>query len=44
VDAIATMWLYVTSNAREAAAVVDDVLAPVLGCDPRTLARRVLRI
>jgi alkanesulfonate monooxygenase SsuD/methylene tetrahydromethanopterin reductase-like flavin-dependent oxidoreductase (luciferase family) len=38
-DAIATMWLYVSSDAREAAAVVDDVLAPVLGRDPRTLAR-----
>ena len=38
-DAIATMWLYVTSDAEEAATVVNDVLAPVLGRDPRTLAR-----
>lgn len=38
-DAIATMWLHVTSDAGEAAAVVDDVLAPVLGRDPRTLAQ-----
>ena len=40
-DAIATMWLYVTSDAGEAAAVVDDVLAPVLGRDPRTLAQHL---
>ena len=35
------MWLYVTSDAREVAAVVDDVLAPVLGRDPRTLAQHL---
>jgi hypothetical protein len=33
------MWLYVASDPREAAAVVDDVLAPVLGRDPQTLAQ-----
>jgi alkanesulfonate monooxygenase SsuD/methylene tetrahydromethanopterin reductase-like flavin-dependent oxidoreductase (luciferase family) len=38
-DMIATMWLYVTPDERDAAAVVHDVLAPVLGRDPRTLAQ-----
>lgn len=40
-DAIATMWLYVASDAEEATAVVEDVLAPALGRDPRTLVQHL---
>jgi alkanesulfonate monooxygenase SsuD/methylene tetrahydromethanopterin reductase-like flavin-dependent oxidoreductase (luciferase family) len=36
-DAIATMWLYVTDDRREAEHVMADVLAPTLNRDPATL-------
>jgi alkanesulfonate monooxygenase SsuD/methylene tetrahydromethanopterin reductase-like flavin-dependent oxidoreductase (luciferase family) len=37
-DAIATTWLYVTENRREAEQLVDDVLAPTLKRDSALLA------
>ena len=37
-DAIATMWLYVTEDRREAEHVLTDVLAPTLNRDPALLA------
>jgi alkanesulfonate monooxygenase SsuD/methylene tetrahydromethanopterin reductase-like flavin-dependent oxidoreductase (luciferase family) len=37
-DAIATTWLFVTDNQREAAHVLADVLAPALKRDPADLA------
>lgn len=37
-DMIVTMWLYVTRDRHEAATVVEELLAPALDRDPRTLA------
>lgn len=37
-DAVATAWLYVTRRAGEAAHLLEDVLAPLLGRDPARLA------
>jgi alkanesulfonate monooxygenase SsuD/methylene tetrahydromethanopterin reductase-like flavin-dependent oxidoreductase (luciferase family) len=40
-DAVATAWLYVTHEADEAAHVLEDVLAPLLGRDPASLAAQL---
>jgi alkanesulfonate monooxygenase SsuD/methylene tetrahydromethanopterin reductase-like flavin-dependent oxidoreductase (luciferase family) len=40
-DIIATMWLYVTSNQREADRLLTDVLAPTLGRNADELAARL---
>ena len=37
-DAVATAWFHITGSRREAAHVREDVLAPVLGRDPASLA------
>lgn len=39
--ALATMWTWVADDEAEARRVVEDVLAPALGRDPRELAGRV---
>jgi alkanesulfonate monooxygenase SsuD/methylene tetrahydromethanopterin reductase-like flavin-dependent oxidoreductase (luciferase family) len=36
-DSLATMWMFVTDNRREAEQVRNDVLAPALGRDPEQL-------
>jgi alkanesulfonate monooxygenase SsuD/methylene tetrahydromethanopterin reductase-like flavin-dependent oxidoreductase (luciferase family) len=40
-DAVATAWMYVTHDADEAARVLEDVLAPLLGRDPDQLAAQL---
>lgn len=40
-DTIATAWLYVTESPDEARRVVEDVLSPLLGREPRHLADRL---
>ena len=40
-DAVATAWMYVTHDAGEAASVLEDVLAPLLGRDPAGLAAQL---
>lgn len=40
-DTVATMWSYVTHDAHEASHVLGDVLAPLLGRDPDTLAAQL---
>jgi alkanesulfonate monooxygenase SsuD/methylene tetrahydromethanopterin reductase-like flavin-dependent oxidoreductase (luciferase family) len=40
-DAVATAWMYVTHEAGEAADVLENVLAPLLGRDPAGLAAQL---
>jgi len=37
-DAVATLWLYITDNPRQAQHILTDVLAPTLNRDPTQLA------
>lgn len=40
-DVIATMWLYVAGNQKDADRILTDVLAPILGRDAHELAARL---